>query len=151
MSGVLTHTPAQILRQLLVDAGHGTLPASSGTWPVSANKENRALDSTITVYDDEQRDRGRVMTDGSRPVLEAYQIRFRAPTPALAWAKANAVCVALDSVYQETVSITDSDGTRRRYAVHSINRGPLIPLHETTPESSHGVFVCNCTSSIKAL
>lgn len=149
MAGSLLHSPADIIRYLMVAQGYGSLPSLSSTWPISVGRENKEAESTITVYDDEGRDRGRIMNDGSRPVLEGYQIRFRSTDPKAAFLKARATMVAMDALYLVTVPIADSAGVRRYYTVHSINRGLLINLSENLPTSSHGIYVCNCLSSIK--
>ena len=150
MAGSLLHTPSEIIQALMVAQGYGTLPSTSLTsWPISRDKENTAAESTITVYDDEGVDRGRIMFNGARLGMEAYQIRVRAPTPAAAWLKARLVAVAMDALYLVTVPLDLTSLVRKYYTVHSINRGQLIPLHENKPTSAHGVVVFNCLSVIK--
>lgn len=149
MAGSLLHSPADVIRHLMVARGYGTLPSSNGAWPISVDKENKGAESTITVYNDEGIDRGRIMIDGHRPNLEGYQIRFRSTDPKAAWLKARAVAVAMDALYLVTVPINDEGGVRRYYTVHSVNRGLIIPLQDNVPDSIHGVCVFNALSSIK--
>ena len=78
MSGVLTHSPAQIIQQLFVDLGIGTLPETDSDWPISATQEidgDTAPDDVITIYDTAARRDGRIMDDGV--VVEHYGIQAK--------------------------------------------------------------------------
>ena len=118
MSGLLLHSPAAIVADLLVQLGLGIDFDSSGDWKVFISGEPPDPDRIITVFDDPGRDSGRTHPQGVRLEHHGIRIQIRADTHAVGYPKARAIAVALDTtVYQETVTI---DGTV--YQVHSISR-----------------------------
>ena len=146
MSGSLDHSPADILRYLLIDLGLGTLPSSAGVWPVYATKEPDSPDSCITVYDTEGTRDGRTMANGEVQQHYGAQVRVRAPTHALGHAKANAVAEALDKqVWLDTVTIGSSV-----YMVYAVSRrsGPFS-LGEESPTSKRVIFTLNVTIAVR--
>ena len=144
MSGSLTHSPAQIVAQLLVDLGLGTLPSASLTWPVydvSLPDEN---DEAMCVHDTQGNIDGRDMNSGT--TLEHYgiMIRLRARDHLTGYAKANAVAVALDSQVANDAVTLDSSV----YNVIALSRksGPLNNGPE--PGSSRVIFSANYIAAI---
>ena len=103
MSGLLAHSPAAIVRQLLIDLAIGSEAAS---WPVYATSEPDEPDACLTVYDTAGRLQGRTHPDGEVQGLDGVMIRVRAADAESGWAKANAVAIALDEdVYDAAVAL----------------------------------------------
>lgn len=146
MPGTLTHSPARVVRQMLVDLGLGvagdydqTGRYTGGDWPVFAASEPDLPDECLTVYDTTPIDDGSIMIDGERQEHQGVQIRVRAREHDAGWLKARAVAVALDeSVYDETVTI---DGTT--YLVMSANRQGGIAVLGKEPTSRRNLFTLN--------
>lgn len=119
MPGSLTHSPADILRRLLINLGLGTLPTTTVTsWPIRAHNESDTPDNQITIYDTVGKKNGRTMFDGEVQEHHGFQIRIRSSNSVDGYTKARAIAVTLDEViYQNNVVI---GGTT--YCVHSVTR-----------------------------
>lgn len=119
-TGTLTHSPADVLRRLLIAIGQGVTPASgtNSNWPIFESQEPSSPDNVVTTYDVDGRDFGRTGLTGERFEHHGVQVRVRAATKPVCWRKMREICVALDEdVYQESVTI---DGTN--YFVHAVHR-----------------------------
>lgn len=149
MPGTLYHSPADIVRQALIDMGLGTLPSEEGAWPVFVSVEPDRPDNCMTVTDTLGKDNGRIMVDGVRPEHHGFQIRFRATSHPVGYLKARAVAVALDSLYQRAVTVTTS-GTDRTYLIHCVNRaGDVLYLgQDVSDRNKRDLFTINGTSPI---
>lgn len=102
--GPLDHSPADIIRKMLVNLGLGVTPSYSAAgkyngspWPVFAGGEPDTPDSAITVYDTAGVDHGRLMVTGERPEHHGILIRVRSAAHTAGYAKARAIAVALDT------------------------------------------------------
>jgi len=148
MPGRLPHSPARIVRQLLVDLGLATSPDASPLqdWPAYHSKEPNAPDRVITVFGTFGMKHGRTHVDGETQEHHGIQVRVRSDVEASGWDKVNEIAVAFDeSVYQESVSV---GGTN--YLVHCINRdGDPIPLGQFAPNSKLTIHVLNCLLSVR--
>ncbi len=144
MSGALTHSPADILSQLMVDLSLGTRPSSQSTWPVYISMEPSTPDSVITLQDTESVPQGRHMANGEVQEQFGVQVRVRAATHATAFAKARAIAVSLDTNVAYTGVAIDSSG----YTIHNVSRksGPLAIGKE--PESRRDIFTINVVMAI---
>ena len=111
MSGSLVHSPADIIRTLLVDLGLGTLPEDSGSWPIYLANTPDSPDSTITVTDTASRKTGRTQFDGQIQEHHGFQVAIRDANHKDGYEKADAIKVALDETIQlDTVSIQENVG-----------------------------------------
>lgn len=149
MSGSLAHSPADILRQLLVDLDLGSYPANPpDAWPVYVASEPDRPDECVTVYDTAGRPQGRLQVSGEKPELHGVQVRVRSARPPEGWAKARTIAVALDeSVYAETVTMTGGSS----YCVHSVTRTTdVVPLGKESPQSKRSIFVLNALVCLRA-
>lgn len=146
MPGTLTHSPGDVVRQLLIGLGLGTDPADSGLWPVFAAVEPNTPDNCITLYDTESRRHGRTQTDGEIQEHHGIQFVIRSATYASGYTKARAIAVAADeTVYQNTVTISGTS-----YTVHQISRtGDVLALGQQTPESKRYLFTINAVVSLR--
>lgn len=142
MPGTLAHSPAEIVRQLLVDLSLGTNRADNSDWPVFDSSEPDSPDNCITVYDTVGTSQGRIMFDGFQEGYDGVQIRIRSTTHDVGWAKADAIKLALDALYQRMVAVSTS-----RYEIHSINRvsAPSVEVRgKDTPSTKRSLFFINC-------
>lgn len=146
MSGSLTHSPAEVVRQLLVDLSLGTLPSAGGSWPICATQELDSPDNAMTVYDTSGRLDGRTMTDGEQQEHYGFQVRVRSATHEAGHAKANAIAVALDqSVLLEVVTVETSV-----YLVQAVSRTTnVLPIGKETGLSKRSLFTINAVVSLR--
>ena len=145
MSGSLTHSPADIIGQLLIDLAIGT-DSQSADWSVFIQSEPDEPDECITVYDTANVLQGRVQPTGETQEQHGIQIRVRAGTYPTGWAIANSICVKLDTqVNRDIVTIEGST-----YNVHSVDRtsGPFH-IGKDAPLGKREVFTINATASIR--
>jgi hypothetical protein len=145
MPGVLLHSPADVIAQLLVEGGVGTDPAEDGLWPVFATSEAVRPDNCITVYDTAGLDEGRDHSTLERAVHDGIQVRVRSVTPTVGFTKANVVALYLDAVQSMTVNL---DG--HRYVVNNVSRtGGVIPLGKDGPLGKRNLFTVNALVSLR--
>lgn len=144
----MNHSPAEIVQQMLVDLAQGTLPSANGSWPVFCPNEGNKPDNAITVRDTAGRSDGRLMVTGRVPVHHGFQVRIRASSHNVGWAKADAIRVALsESVEQTTVTISGSS-----YVVQGcVAIGPIIPLGMDKTRTTLELFTLNALLVVRAL
>lgn len=150
MAGRLQHSPADVIRYMLIQHGLGTLHSGSGVpdnWTIFSDVEPDRPDAVITVYNTMGVKHAQIHV--TREVIEdeGIQIRVRSRTPAEGYEKANAIANELDEfVLQETVTIGTSV-----YCVHSFNRTSNVipfPKDSQTP-SARMVHVFNGLVTLK--
>ncbi len=137
MSGILTHTVDQIVRQLLIDLGHGSDGGAS--WPVYAVQMPDTPDECIGVLDQVGVGRGRFQIGGEQQKMHGIQILMRAADMQTANVKANAIEIALsEDVHLASVTVTDPQGygtATQQYIIYNISwRSGPFPLHEPTSD-----------------
>lgn len=103
----LLHSPADVVRRLVIALGLGTDP-SAGSWPVYAPVEPANPDNVITVTTQAGRDLGRDMVTSTRLEMYGVQLLVRGSTEAVGYPKASAVADALDTLFWDSVTL---DGT----------------------------------------
>jgi hypothetical protein len=144
----LTHSPADILAQVLVDIGQGSSPSNNPlqAWPVYTTGEPNAPDNCITVKDTVGQDDGRTMPDGEPMFHPGFQIRLRATDEATGYAKANAIRTALSQILNRTVTIGSNN-----YFVNCVVRiGQVLPLGKDTPHTKRSLFTLNAMLVVRA-
>ena len=154
MANVLTHSPATIIRQLLIDLGLGVESEytgdayTGGDWPVFTSIEPDAPDQVITAFDTAGRSDGRRQIDGGILTHWGFQLRFRSKDHPTGWMKADEVRRALsEDVYQTTVTVDDES-----YQVHAVTGiGNPIPFGKGVPGISRLVLSLNAMAVIKAI
>lgn len=152
MSGSLSHSPAEVIRQLLIDLGVGTVPSALGNWPIHVAREPDKPDSAITVYNTTGRDHGRTMNDGERQEHLGIQVRVRDMNHDDGFEKAQAVAMVLDqTVRLNTVTVSDRVGTgSATYTVYSVSRTTgVIIVGEERPDSRRNIFTINAVVSLR--
>lgn len=149
MPGILVHSPARIIRQLLVDLGLGSLPATGGIqaqWSIFVDNEPASPNEVITVTDTTgitfRKD-----AYGNRNEHHGFQVKVRGGTHEIAWEKANAIANALDQVTDnELVTISAVE-----YCVASIKRPSPVIRMGPEPGSTRRLFSINALAYIKTL
>lgn len=143
----LTHSPAHVVRQLLIDLALGV--ATDGEpWVVKASAEPDVPDEVITVFDTAGQSDGRVMVDGELQEHQGIQVRIRSKDHPTGWARADRVQSELArNVYDRTVHVGSE-----AYLVHSLNQiGPILALGKDSPNSKRSLFTVNMVVSLKQL
>lgn len=117
MTATLNHSPADIIRELLIDLSMGTDPVPINTWPVYEGTLPDTPDNAICVYNTEGRQFGKSQIDGE--VFEHYgiQVLVRSMVETTGFVKAQAVKDAFNkSVKRTSVTIGSSI-----YLVHGVH------------------------------
>lgn len=141
----LTNSPADIVAYLLAELGAGSLPTANTSWPIYAGGEPDLPDNCITVYDTEGSDHGRNMVTGEVMGHQGIQIRVRANTHNVGWARADLLSSYLADVRQRTVSISGV-----AYTVACFARiGDVIAIGRDRPQGSRRVFTLNALVDVK--
>ncbi len=148
----LTHSPAQIIRDLLVDLGLGVLPSDGGSWPIFITSIPDSPDSIVTIIDTLGTSDGRIQPTGEAAEHPGIHIEVRASNYQTGWEKANAIRVALsETILRNSVTIEDNIGTgTTAYTVYAVTRiGGIIPLGKELPTSKRELFAINATVALR--
>ena len=147
MPGILKHSPANILRWLLIDLNLGTNPASGGSWPIFTESEPNTPDDCLSIYDTAGAQNGRTGPDGERQEHHGVQIRVRAGVAKAGFLKARTLALALDStIYQDGIVV---EGTS--YQVQNTTRtSDVLPLGKE-PTSKRSLFTINSLISVRQI
>ncbi|KKN23035.1 hypothetical protein LCGC14_0909060 [marine sediment metagenome] len=151
MSGSLAHSPADILRNLIIDLGDGSTPSDDSAWPVYVGQEPNSPDSLITCYDTAGEIQGKTHIDGEVQERYGVQIRVRDASFPNGQKKAREIAVALDVVALNAVVVSDVVGTGDdTYLVYAVTRrsGPLS-LGKATPTSKMNLFTINVVVALR--
>lgn len=138
MSETLDHSPAHVVRQMLMDLGH----CSASSFPAYVNYEPPTPDDCVTVFDTQGTDHGRTAPDSERQVHHGIQVRVRSQYPEAGYRKARQIALALDGVYDLGVTVVGD--VTRSYVVLSVNRtSEVLSLGREVAESKRPLFVVN--------
>lgn len=144
MSGPFAHSPADVIRQLLIDHGFGS-DDDTGSWPIKTASEPTNPDDVITLYDTEGINQARTMADGARIIHHGFQVRVRGTDYDSGYEKANEIALGLDAAYKNTVHVGSNT-----YYVHAIKRrGDVLSLGTETEASARVLFTINATATMK--
>jgi len=147
MSSSLDHSPADVVRWLLIALSQGTDPEAVGSWPIHASSEPDSPDDLITVYDTSGVQQGRVQRTGETVEHRGIMVQVRGTDHATAWAKMDAVKVALDESVRNTLVTVDDN----QYIVYAITKqsGPLSL--GTEPNTNRFLFTLNAVVALRQL
>jgi len=128
MSGLLNHTPADIVRHLLMSFGIVSLPEDSEAWPMFYKflpDGEEVPDEVTCIYDTAGLIEGRTQNDGETIKAHGINITVQSIDGAVAYVKAVAICNAFDvRVRRNLVQIGQDE-----YGVSVINQtGDILPL-----------------------
>ena len=146
MPGALDHSPADVLRYMMIDMGMGVLPSAGGTWPIYEGVTPGTPDALISTHNTTDIHQGREMVFGEVQGRHGVQILVRAATDVITFAKTNDIVIAFDEqTYDEPVIIGSST-----YVIHSISRssGP-IHLGKEVPDTKRDLYTLNVTISVR--
>lgn len=143
----LDHSPADIMRYLLVALGQGTLPTARESWPIYAYVEPANPDNVITLFDTEAGAQDDRVMSGEMSGRYAYQVRVRGTDDRVAWLKINAIREVLASFYEKNVTI-GSEVYEVQCAVKIHNP---IPLGKETPTSMRSICTLNAMAVIRRI
>lgn len=151
MPGTLTHSPADVIRRLLIQLGHGTTPEDSGEWPIYVATEPDSPDNAITLYDTAGINQGDHMIDGERQEKHGFQVRIRGWDHTTGYTKAREIAVGMDqNVDRTSATVPDSTGAGVSYTVWSITRSSdVLSLGRDTPQSKRHIFTINAVTSLR--
>ena len=145
MSGNLDHSPADIIRDLLIDLSLGTLPTNNTAWPVFRSNQPDSPDNSICVFDTENELQGRRQTDGVTIEFYGILIRVRGVDYSTGFNKAKDIAHQLDTeVLRDDVTI--GSDTYRVQAV--TRRGGVLSLGSELGVSRRRLFTINAVASI---
>lgn len=123
MSGMLGHTPAEIIQHALIALGLGSLPESDQAWPVYPTVPSEP-EEVIGVTNGTSRTGFRDMVVGLREEKYGVQVVVRAGTGKDAFQKASRIATAMD---QELIGVeVELEG--KVYHIQSALRGPRLPI-----------------------
>ena len=153
MTTTLEHSPADIVRQLLIDLSLG---ANGGvSWPVYASNEpasnnSDVPDALIVVTDTASRKDGRCQVSGRLFQHYGIQILVRHPTHQLGFLKASTIERTLsEDVNKQSVSLEAVVGTSTdTYLVYSLSVNPLLVLGKG-PDNNLSFFSINAFVSLR--
>lgn len=147
MPGPLDHSPADVVRRLIVALGGGTLPSAAGPWPVHAMSEPPSPDDAVTVYDTAGVVHSKDHPFGFVEEHHGVQVRVRSAEAPAGAAKALALAQALDAVSRRAVAVG-----ARTYCVHNVSRtGTVLSLGKDDPVSKRSLFTFNALVYLRML
>lgn len=144
----LIHSPADIIRYLLISQGKGSEPSDDLDWPMFTSSEPTIPDNCITTYDTSGVLQGRIQYSGEMVEHYGFQIRVRGSDHNTAWRKMNDIKTQMDQgVRLDTVNINSSI-----YLVEAITRsGGILALGKESPTSQRLVFTLNAIVALRQL
>lgn len=119
MSVYLTHPPEKIIRQLLLNLGHGT---ETGDWTTYYTFQPDAPNNSLCVYGPVGRSGNRDMNSGEKQDFHGIQVRVRAESQDTGYLKAQQIQAALDQDVQRTGVVVSSVG----YLIWNMSRSSGI-------------------------
>jgi hypothetical protein len=147
VSTSLSHSPADVLRWLLIAGGIGTDPSLGEAWPIYASDEPDLPDNLLTLYDTAGVTQGRLQETGETAEHRGVMVQIRGIDQPTTWAKADAARVYLDeSVHNQVITVGASE-----YIVHAVTRksGPISLGRE--PTTNRFLFTLNAVMSLRQI
>ncbi len=154
MPGLLYHSPARIVAELLIHAGYGTDPERTigGNWPVYVGKEPDEPDEIIKVSFTQGRDFGDT-ADNERQEWHGIQVMVRSLNEEEGFYKIQRIALFLDQVHRTLVDIAQIEeaGTgTTEYVLNGITRTTnVLPLGSESPQSQRQLFTVNAVAVIR--
>ena len=141
----LSHSPADIVRYLLIALARGSLPEDEAAWPIYVSQEPDTPDSCITVYDTSGILEGRAQVSGEIQEHYGIQIKVRAASTTVAYAKISEVNNWIDESVRNNLVIIDSS----QYLVYAITRkGGILSLGKELSASKRNLYTVNAIVSL---
>lgn len=152
MSGILTHSPADVALQVLIGMGLVTDPGLDPRedWPGYFEAEPDFPDQVVTITTTQGREGGRDMIGGTVIMHYGMQLRFRSRTSRAGYEKAKAVADSIaKNVDRGTNGFVVIGSTQ--YLLECFTEvGDVLPLGQD-PNSARFIHTVNALASIKQL
>ena len=146
MSGRLNHTPADVIRFLLISAGYGTNPSVAGAWPIHIANLADDPDNIISIRDTTGRIQAHLQIGGEMVERPGIQIMVRSSKKKEATIKINDIANYLDGLSNTSLTITDPDSDESNYTIHDFSRtSGIIYAGYEKPASRRKLFTTNGT------
>lgn len=117
-------SPAEIIRQFLMDNDLGTDPDLGEAWPIFVSFLPASPDNAICIYDTMGQQDGRIMT-GEQIIHPGIQIFIRGPDYPTTWGKVGALATALDMQRRSVVTVD----AEHSYCLQNVSRtGDILSL-----------------------
>lgn len=149
------HSPADVMRKLLINAGYMSDPIvvtpTPTSWPGYKDAEPDKPDNVVTTYDTEPQLDAHGQVTGQSFQHWGVQVRVRGTTHAVGFGKADAIRVVLnEGQVDSTVSFSStSDGGAATYLVHSSAQNTVRRMGMDSPTTKRHLFTINCLATIK--
>lgn len=147
MTGILNHSPGDIIRNLLIDLGHGTFPSASGSYPVYVEEERDTPDNCLTVFSTAGVMQGRFMYDGVKEEKYGVQIRGRNASLSVGYTKLKTIADSMDQDVRRAIVYIGSD----KYIVHNVSRTTGVIDISRASTTKRWVHVFNALVTVRSL
>lgn len=145
MPGLLHHSQAKIVQEILIAYSLGSRPQGADAWPVYATKEPDTPDDVITVYNTTGVVGANTQVDGEYWEEHGVQIRVRCALDEVGYLKAKQIANLLDvDILREPVAIDGSN-----YCIHCINRTSDVLSLGTMVGSNRRLFTVNALAYLR--
>lgn len=139
------HSPADIVRRILIAEGAGTDPDENDEWPVFCAKEPNTPDKTITIYNMVGFSDGRFMVDGELFYHPGIQLRIRSEHSPQGAAKAHAVRNLMSRLNKEEVTVSGTP-----YLLYCLGKITEVrELGDESPTSKRQVFTIESVAALR--
>lgn len=146
MSGTLTHSPADVVRQLLVDLGHGTDPADNSDWGTYYSFMPEHRDRVLVVFDTAAVLEGRFQHDGETQEHHGVQIQARSDAYEAGYNKLRAIAVGLD----RDVQLSGVTVASTLYTVYAVTRtSDVLSIGKEVEATKRSIFTLNALVALK--
>ena len=146
----LTHSPADVVRWLLIAAGQGTEPITNYDWPIHVSLEPDYPEQCITIYDTGGVTFGNFQPTGEEQEYPGLMIQVRSNTHKIGYQKTDSLTKYIDqSVLNQTVTVTDENGNENTYKVNNLIRQGTINNLGKDPDDSRFRFTVNFLVSLR--
>ncbi len=150
MSLVLLHSPADVLRWMLIALGAGSDPTDvnsqglpNGAWPIYVDSEPSLPDNCVTLYDTAPSSDGRIMIDGENVQHPGFQVRIRGTDHPTAFVRAEYLeHVLAETLKYDTVHITTGTVTST-YLVCCAARLRTTRMGKDVPNTKRSLYTIN--------
>lgn len=153
MAGQLSNSPAEVIRELLLNLSLGVFPdqRTPADWSIYDNGEPDLPNHCITVYDTQGRDHGKTF-DGERQEHYGCQIKIRADEKPTANTRARNIATTLDAVtrYPVDIPVRDNITPSGMYTVYAVSRSANVIYNgKDKPNGRRHVYTLNILASIR--
>ena len=143
-------SPAEMIREYLINEGIVTEPSDGLAWPgyVSSMPDGGTVkDDAICIYDTTGIIQNRAMGSGEYSERFGVQVRIRSKEHTEGYTKARAVAYALDVLLRAAVTVVGGQA----YEIHAVSRGVVLVLGPGQDDKRRRLFTINATFTAVAL